>query len=307
MILIKNKKYIKSNFLNEAEIEDVVSRNYEYLFGPNSIFLPKALIKTADGVGTIPDAFAIDMETKKWYLVEAELMCHNVWNHIAPQVTKQVLAAQEKQTRKKLEELIIQQIRSEKTTEEKLVELGIKEIDYRKVITEIFESTPIIGIPIDGISKDLRNWATTLKNPVRLWLISKYIDIDDKNTIAYEFPEEFKPEFDTTETSFETTEIKNETIKRSDITIKDLINANLLHIGQQLVSVYKPRSGNQVKVTAILREDGSFDISGEIFDSPSFAALMVLRKAGSDRNTVNGWTSWKTDDGKTIAELRDSV
>jgi hypothetical protein len=30
-----------------------------------------------------------------------------------------------------------------------------------------------------------------------------------------------------------------------------------------------------------------------------------LQDAGSDRNTVNGWTSWKTADGETLAELRD--
>jgi hypothetical protein len=35
--------------------------------------------------------------------------------------------------------------------------------------------------------------------------------------------------------------------------------------------------------------------------------LAGIKDAGSDRKTVNGWTSWKTITGKTIAELRDEL
>ena len=84
MLIFNNTKFIKAPFNNEAELEQVIINNYEYLFGPNSFYLPKAMIRTADGVGTIPDGFVIDIEQKKWYIVEAELMHHSVWNHIAP-------------------------------------------------------------------------------------------------------------------------------------------------------------------------------------------------------------------------------
>lgn len=311
MIIINDKKYIKSPFVNEAEIEKVVIDNYEYLFWPNSILLEKALIKTADGAGTIPDAFAIDFDLKKWYIVEAELVSHNVWTHISPQVTKQILASTEYITKKKIEDLVIDKIQKDKNAREKITELGYKDIDFRKHIAEILTTTPIVGIPIDGITNDLRSWASTLKNPVKLWIITKYVDFDDKNIIAYEFPEEYKPEFDTTENEQATTEIKTEnetkTIKRVDITVKDLINAGKLNIGQILTSVYKPRTGTKIKVHATLTEDGAFNINGEIFSSPSFAALSVLQKAGSDRKTVNGWTSWKTESGKLISDLREEI
>ncbi len=243
MIIIDDKKYIKSSFVNEAEIERVVINNYEYLFGPNSVLLEKALIKTADGVGTIPDAFAIDFDLKKWYIVEAELISHSVWTHISPQVTKQILASSEQATKKKIEDIIIAKIQNEPNAREKIVELGYKDIDFRKHISEILATPPIVGIPIDGITNDLRSWASTLKNPVKLWIITKYMDFNDKNIIAYEFPEEYKPEFDTTENEQETTEIKTETeikkIRRIDITVKDLIGAGKLEVGQVLTSVYE--------------------------------------------------------------------
>lgn len=311
MIILKDKKYIKSAFANEAEIERVIIDNYEYLFGPSSVLLEKALIKTADGAGTIPDAFAVDFDKKRWYLVEAELLNHSVWNHISPQVTKQILASNEADTKRKIEDLIIEKIQNDNSAKEKITELGYKEIDFRKHISDILNTVPIVGIPIDGISSDLRNWASTLKNPVKLWIITKYIDFSNPKTIAYEFPEEYKPEFDTSIIDAQTTKIKDDdelrTISRSDITIKDIMNAGKLMVGQKLICEYKPRIGNKIKVIAELTEDGSFNIDGEIFASPSFAALFVLQKAGSDRQSVNGWTSWKTENGKYINEFREEI
>lgn len=137
MLISLDKKYIKTPFNNEAELEKVVIENFEYLFGPNSIFLPKALIKTADGAGTIPDGFAIDVEQRKWYLVEAELIHHNVWNHIAPQVTKQLLASQQTTTKKAIKDLAVEQYQKVDITQEKFNELNIKAIDVRKVVLEI--------------------------------------------------------------------------------------------------------------------------------------------------------------------------
>ncbi len=94
MLIFKETKFIKTPFKNEDELEQVVVSNYEYIFGPTSIYLPKKLIKTGDGIGTIPDGFAVDLGSKKKrYLVEAELLHHNVWTHIAPQVSKQVIAS----------------------------------------------------------------------------------------------------------------------------------------------------------------------------------------------------------------------
>ena len=123
MLIFKDTKFIKSPFDNEAELEQVIVDNYEYLFGPTSFYLPKAKIKTADGVGTIPDGFAIDIGLKKWYLVEAELMHHSVWNHIAPQVTKQILASQQSITKRILIDLAVHQYQTDNYTKEKFEDL----------------------------------------------------------------------------------------------------------------------------------------------------------------------------------------
>jgi hypothetical protein len=72
--------------------------------------------------------------------------------------------------------------------------------------------------------------------------------------------------------------------------------------------IYKPRTGGaQKKYYAVIMEDGSLKLNDQVYSSPSYAALAGIQNAGSDRKTVNGWTSWKTENGETIAELRDKV
>src|SRR3990167_2473245 len=92
MIIGDNKKYIKVSFENEKEIEKVVFDNFELLFGSMAILLPKRKIQTLSGVGTIPDGIIIDFQNNRWSILEAELAQHGTWEHIAPQIAKQLTA-----------------------------------------------------------------------------------------------------------------------------------------------------------------------------------------------------------------------
>ncbi len=304
MLISRNTKFIKSPFDNESELEKVIIENYEYLFGPNSFYLSKAKIRTADGVGTIPDGFAIDIAERKWYLVEAELIHHSVWSHIAPQVTKQLLASQQALTKRILVELSVEQYQNDPYTKEKFEDLNIPAINVRQVIGDILETEPIIGVPIDGISNDLRDWARTLKSKVKLWLVSKFVEFNNPDNIIYEFPEEFRPELDTAEE----VNIKDSSkVEQYDIELSDLIQAKLIQIGEKLTMYYKPRNGQPKKYDATVLDDGSLEVLGQQFSSPSNAALAGIQNAGSDRKTVNGWTSWKNQSGELLFDLRERL
>lgn len=303
MLIFKETKFIKSPFDNEAELEKVIVENYEYLFGPNSFYLPKAKIKTADGGGTIPDGFAIDIAQRKWYLVEAELVHHSVWNHIAPQITKQILASQQTITRRIIVDLSVEQYKNDQSTKEKFDELNIAEINVRQVLGDILETDPIIGVPIDGVTNDLRDWARTLKYKVKLWLVNKFVEFNNPQNVVFEFPEEFKPELDTEQEDEEKSNPKE--INRYDVEIADLIKGNLVNVGDKLVMPYKPRNGQPKRYEAIILEDGSLSLLDQVFGSLSYAALAGIIDSGSTRKTVNGWTSWKTMDGRLLSELRE--
>jgi len=305
MLIFKDTKFIKAPFNNEAELEQVIVDNYEYLFGPTSFYLPKAKIKTADGVGTIPDGYAIDIGQRKWYLVEAELMHHSVWNHIAPQVTKQILASHQKITKRTIVDLAVNQYKSDPYTKEKFDELKIAALNVHQLIGDILETEPIIGVPIDGVTNDLRDWARTLRYNVKLWVVNKFVELNRPENIVYEFPEEFKPELDTEEES--KVQKPNTVFAKYDVNLSDLVKANLLTGSEKLFMAYKPKNGQPQKYEAIVSEDGSLDLLGQTFSSPSYAALAGIQDAGSDRKTVNGWTSWKTSNNKTLADLRDQL
>lgn len=303
MLIFNNTKYIKTPFLNEDELEQVVVDNYEYIFGPNSIYLPKKLIRTKDGIGTISDGFAIDLSAKKWYLVEAELLHHNVWNHIAPQVSKQVIASLQPISKKTIEDLAVDQYQKDSITKEKFNEHGVKEVNVRKVLSDILDQDPSVGIPIDGISDDLKQWARTLKYNVKLWKLNKYVEFNQPKNIIYEFPEEFKPEVDTEGEKDDA--LSNTEISRYDIGISNLIQEGLLEVGESLVMMYKPRDGQKKRYEGVIQEDGSILVLDQLYSSPSYAALAGIQDAGSNRKTVNGWTSWKNQSGTSLAELRD--
>lgn len=301
MIIQGSRNYIEAEFDNENEIEDVVINNSEYFFGPSSIFLPKKLIKTRDGFGTIPDGFALDLSSRRWYVVEVELLHHSVWNHIAPQIAKQLVAMRSPESRQVLEEIVIQMIGENSVVEEKFREENIPDIDIRKVVGSILKKDPIVGMPIDKISQDLRDWAETLKNDIKLWLVKKYIEFDNTENTAYEIPEEYRPIIDTT-TDEETSESGFTTY---DVSVSDLIEEHMLEVGEELIMTYKPRGGKKRRYEAEIADDGSLIVLGKKIKSPSYAALVGIQDAGSDRQTVNGWTSWKTADGRTLSELRE--
>ena len=92
-----------------------------------------------------------------------------------------------------------------------------------------------------------------------------------------------------------------------DSTIADLLAASLLKQGEMLFMTYGPRGGERRRYQATVLSDGSIEVLGKSFSAPSYAALLCVQDAGSSRNTVNGWISWKTAEGKTLADLRDTL
>src|SRR2546428_13550259 len=92
MLVGSGVQYVPASFTDEAEIEKLVQDQAEFLFGSGSIFLPKTKAETGGGKSTVPDGFVIDLERACWYLVEAERASHGTWEHIAPQVSRQLAA-----------------------------------------------------------------------------------------------------------------------------------------------------------------------------------------------------------------------
>jgi len=304
MLISSSTRFVQAPFESEAELENVVVQNYEYIFGPSSIYLPKGKIFTSDGAATIPDGFAFDVANKQWFIVEAELAKHSVWSHIAPQVAKQITAALKPESKQYLIERIVALVRDDEAVRRKFEEEDIEQIDIRKVLAEILATQPLLGMPIDAVSTDLREWASTsVKLETKLWIVRKHIDLENPKNIIYELPEEYRPAFD----SHEEEAANSGGIKSYDVTLQDLLQANILKVGSKLLMSYKRKHTNEDRKTyeAIVQDDGSLRADNQSFSSPSYAAIYFINKAGSDRQTVNGWTTWRTESGKFLTDLRE--
>ena len=86
--------------------------------------------------------------------------------------------------------------------------------------------------------------------------------------------------------------------RRSSVKMQDLVNAGLLHDGDELISV----SGQYQDVVATVRGDGGIEIEGQPYYSPSKAEAIV-----TGRHPRDGWTFWRLPDGRTLDDLRGAM
>lgn len=78
------------------------------------------------------------------------------------------------------------------------------------------------------------------------------------------------------------------------VEVKHLLAAGLLTAGTTLT----PRSGEWASKTAIVHPDGTLEVDGKTFDSPSGAGRQVLGRV------TNGWTFWRLSDGRKLSDVR---
>ena len=289
MIVAGKNKYFRAPFDNEAEIESVVTDYAEYLFGSSIISVPKSKITTMGGVGTIPDGFVIDVESEEWFVVEAELASHGTWQHIAPQISKQLAAVDSQGTRDSILKLVLELVRSDKNAAAVFAELDIAQLEIHGKLQFILKKSPTIAIPIDGVPSDLQAWVKTPKFVVKIWVIEKYKSLDGDSTF-YSIPDENVPTITT-----KTNKGQQTSVTRLSQPYQDVMEAGLIHEGQTVLLEYGPRGKQKMEFKGILRKDG-VEVDGKVM-SLSASAVYCIQKAGSKRETANGWIMWKTQEG----------
>lgn len=191
--MLGSRLFNKTAFDNEAELEKVVSSNPEAVFDGDVIYIPQQSMVTAGGSGTIPDGIVIDLEAERWYIVEAELAEHDTWHHIVPQVSKQIVAADNYQTKNDFVKRAFDIIKKSEELKKKFTDRGIPEIEIHRTLEKIIENTPVVVIAIDVIPADLTVWARTqsLARDVVLLTIEKYAE-DGGKDVAYRIDQRVK-------------------------------------------------------------------------------------------------------------------
>lgn len=299
----QSRTFIDENFRNEGEIEQVFFEHYQVLMGANVVLLPKSIIQTSDGSGTIPDAYAFDLDNHCWYLIEVELLHHGVWQHIVRQISMQLTAARDARSQEKILDKAVELYERDERFRSIVQEKEIKEIHLRKRLADILKKEPLIGIPIDKSSSDLDTWAKSMRTGVKIWEIKKFVDLKNPEIKAYFLPDA-KAVINTVDKEQEEAPNPNG-LTKDDVTVEMLVQAGLLKVGESLWFEYTTRHNNKKnRIEAQLIEAGNLIVNGQEFSSPSSAALFGISQVGSSRPTINGWKAWKSEGGKLLFDLR---
>jgi|WetSurMetagenome_2_1015567.scaffolds.fasta_scaffold135494_1 hypothetical protein len=307
MLILRDRRFISAPFDSEREIESAVAANAEFLFGPNSIYLPKALLRSTEGLGAIPDGYVLDLLAQRWFLIDAELTANDVWTTIAPKVAREIITANQQATRRLLIESVIDLYRNNESICARFEESKIVGIDVRRALSDIFQRRPIVGILIDAMNVGLREWAHTLNTDVKLWLIRKFVDFEDPKIIAYEMPDEYSPTFDSAYMQPPMNGTNGSLLSKrtiQDVSMRDLLTANLLKPNEKLTMSFSAGEDDTKIFEASLFPDGSLSIQGRRISSISDAAVFCMKQAGGNQRTANGWAYWKNEEGYSLDDLR---
>jgi len=301
MLVGAGGQYVQTSFNDEAEIERVVQEYADLLFGSASIYLPKTKISTTAGKATVPDGYAIDLEGEEWYIVEAERGVHGTWDHIAPQVSKQLTAVSNATSLSVILHLALKQIDESAELRALLKELGLKDLSVHGEIERILKKPPNVAIPIDEVPADLLEWARTLKTPVRVWEIQKYVR-EGSGEVLYRLPEDARP---TLEIGAGAVVVSGGSRPKGSSYWPRVLKHGLFKVGDELYLDYGPKGSKKERFKGIVRPDG-IEIEGKTF-SPSYAAVLCMKRVGSKRRTANGWIMWRTTEGRLIDELASQL
>jgi negative regulator of replication initiation len=152
-VLLKDGvRYLAHEYAEEAELEEVFAEHAREIFGSGALLFRKRRIRSRAGLGTIPDAFVIDIDHGRWFVVEVELAEHQVYQHIVTQISKFRSAIAN--SRGSLVSAFYDEVKEQADLEAQFMRRDITEI-YKK-LSDIVSAEPNVIIVIDRPSDEAR-------------------------------------------------------------------------------------------------------------------------------------------------------
>jgi hypothetical protein len=165
----------EADYMNEAELDKWTADNIQ-LFVPGSIYLPPFQISTMTGKSGIPDGFAFSLQEQEWFVIEAELLSHGVWPHIAEQIVRFIVALQNPDTRRKIRNKLFEHIIANSKTNEACRALNTSPERLLQQIELFVEGVdPQVIIFIDETNRDLEDMAQALSSDISIFRIKKFM------------------------------------------------------------------------------------------------------------------------------------
>lgn len=186
IIYYQNSKYQEYQYKSEEEFESEVVDHSRKFFGERTIFVDsKKKIDSKSIGGSVPDGFLFDLtdlESPEFYLVEVELVTHDFYRHIFPQITKFFAFYKNPKSQADLVEKLFSIINSDASLKKQFKRfLGEKEI--YKFIKDVTENSQNILLIMDDekdeLPEILDTYTDTWGKMVRLLILKKFTNGQD--------------------------------------------------------------------------------------------------------------------------------
>jgi len=215
---IKYKPWVPSK---EEELENLVEKNINKIFGEDILYLPlKTKLKSLSGIGSIPDGYAIGLtKPYKWYIIEVELSTHPVFEHIVPQLNKFINGLKEPKSIKNIIEAFHKEIMKDSITEAYVKE-KISPNELFWFISSMIEKEPTLVVIIDKKTRELEEACNSI--PIKDKLISEFrvyerVDTGVKNAFIIDSLIEEK-------INYWLTPVKSDKERNADEVVKTLVH-----------------------------------------------------------------------------------
>lgn len=291
MLLIDGVKY--ELWTPKKEVEEfhpLVKEHYKEIFGGSSIFIEGSRLESGSGKGSIPDGFVITPnEIPQWYIVEMELSTHQLYDHIVNQVGRFINGIKTTATQKKIIEAIYQHIQENKRRKAEFEEaIGSGEIF--KFISDLVTKPPVLVVIIEDKTQELDEALDLLKySPIKIVKFQTFRRVGAEAVHAHLFEPPFQISVPIASSITPPIQTLAPVVggKKGErrVTVKDLIDADILKVGQV---IYKVHKGQRFEGKVL--NDGSIELAhnSKKFDALSEAATHITG------TSMNGWVWWRT-------------
>lgn len=155
-LIMDGVKYSLWTPKTEDEFEQLVKEHANDIFGEHSIYFDiKKTLKSQSGIGSIPDAYVIQIEEPYiWRIVEVELSAHPLFEHIVSQVSKFLSGIKNPYSQRQIAEAIWEEIARDDFLRVR-IRKAIGSAEIHKYLSDILATEPILTIIIEKKTADL--------------------------------------------------------------------------------------------------------------------------------------------------------
>lgn len=284
VVLVDGVEYRLTRPENEKALEAAIRANHCHIFGSDSLYFDlKRKMRSRAGVATIPDGYVIAFDPKpRWYIVEVELSSHPLYDHIVAQLTKFNRGIENTATRRQIIDYLYEAIKANAVLEAQ-VRQKIRSGEIYKFVSDVVSGDPVIVIAIDEKTGELEEALRDIRGEKRVVEFRTYQRAGVHDAIhAYAFNPVVKAQG-----------LGKEATRASSVAVspkpgRQTHGRASLPTGLRLHNTYK---GQEFHAEVI--QGGQIRFNGQVYRSPSAAAVAAIQSTGSPRETEDGWRWWK--------------